>query len=193
MRGPRTGRGGQVAGNRSGDGDEDQGVTLSSAGSHGMNNLPGSGPAWTTGRDEPEVVNCPKRGRTPVQESTDQKVGVRVPPSAPLISQVDGPATIRPGRLLRLLALLALPVEAAASSRRSAYLSMSPGYRCPARFSAVKAHRLGCSRNRSTLAQARTLAFSRSNSSGVMTPRSRRSASLASWSAGLCEPSVSWT
>jgi len=39
----RTGRG-QVAGNRPGDGGEDQGVTLSSArshaGSHGMNNLP---------------------------------------------------------------------------------------------------------------------------------------------------------
>ena len=34
-------------------------------------------------------------------------------------------------------------------------------------------------------AQARTLAFSRSNSSAVMTPRSRRSASLASWSAEL--------
>jgi hypothetical protein len=43
-------------------------------------------------------------------------------------------------------------------------------------------------------AQARILAFSRSNSSGVMTPRSRRSASLASWSAGLaCVPAASWT
>ena len=42
-------------------------------------------------------------------------------------------------------------------------------------------------------AQARILAFSRSNSSAVMTPRSRRSASLASWSAGLCEPAASWT
>jgi len=39
------------------------------------------------------------------------------------------------------------------------------------------------------------LAFSRSNSSGVMTPRSRRSASLASWSAvlvGVPAASVRW-
>jgi len=42
-------------------------------------------------------------------------------------------------------------------------------------------------------AQARILAFSRSNSSAVMTPRSRRSASLASWSAVLCEPAACWT
>ena len=48
--------------------------------------------------------------------------------------------------------------------------------------------RVGC-----VLAQARILAFSRSNSSAVMTPRSRRSASLASWSAELGEPAVSWT
>jgi hypothetical protein len=41
--------------------------------------------------------------------------------------------------------------------------------------------------------EARILAFSRSNSSGVMTPRSRRSASLASWSAELGEPATSWT
>jgi hypothetical protein len=37
-----------------------------------------------------------------------RRLGVRVPPSAPLISQVDGPAMIRPGRLLRLLALFGL-------------------------------------------------------------------------------------
>jgi DNA-binding NarL/FixJ family response regulator len=43
------------------------------------------------------------------------------------------------------------------------------------------------------LAQARIFAFSRSNSSAVMTPRSRRSASLASWSAELCEPAACWT
>ena len=44
------------------------------------------------------------------------------------------------------------------------------------------------------LVQAMILAFSRSNSSGVMTPRSRRSASLASWSAVLvCGPAASWT
>ena len=42
-------------------------------------------------------------------------------------------------------------------------------------------------------AQARIFAFSRSNSSAVMTPRSRRSASLASWSAELCEPAACWT
>ena len=42
-------------------------------------------------------------------------------------------------------------------------------------------------------AQARILAFSRSNSSAVMTPRSRRSASLASWSAELCESAASRT
>ena len=42
-------------------------------------------------------------------------------------------------------------------------------------------------------AQPRILAFSRSNSAAVMTPRSRRSASLASWSAELCEPAASWT
>jgi hypothetical protein len=52
-------------------------------GAMGMNNLPVLRTAWTTGRDEPEVVNCPERGRTPVQESTDLKAGVRVPPSAP--------------------------------------------------------------------------------------------------------------
>ena len=42
-------------------------------------------------------------------------------------------------------------------------------------------------------AQARILAFSRSNSAAVMTPRSRKSASLASWSTVLCEPAASWT
>jgi hypothetical protein len=54
----------------------------------------------------------------------------------------------------------------------------------------------GCLHCRSGLGgaqAARTLAFSRSNSSGVMTPRSRRSASLASWSAEFCEPAASWT
>ncbi len=50
------------------------------------------------------------------------------------------------------------------------------------------AGRSGCG-----LAQARILAFSRSNSSAVMTPRSRRSASLASWSTALCDPAASWT
>ena len=39
---------------------------------------------------------------------------------------------------------------------------------------------------------ARTLAFSRSNSSAVMTPRSRRSASLASWSAEFGSPAACW-
>ena len=55
---------------------------------------------------------------------------------------------------------------------------------------------------RSTLAQvrrtgqaARSLSFSRSNSSAEITPRSRRSASLASWSAGLAGElaAASWT
>ena len=42
-------------------------------------------------------------------------------------------------------------------------------------------------------AQASSLAFSRSNSAAVMTPRSRRSASLASWSAVFPDPAASWT
>ena len=41
--------------------------------------------------------------------------------------------------------------------------------------------------------EARTLAFWRSNSSAVMTPRSRSSASLLSWSAVFPEPAASWT
>ena len=41
--------------------------------------------------------------------------------------------------------------------------------------------------------QARILAFWLSNSCAVMTPRSRRSASLASWSAVLGSPATSWT
>jgi hypothetical protein len=48
--------------------------------------------------------------------------------------------------------------------------------------------RVGC-----YLAQARILAFSRSNSAAVMTPRSRRSASLANWSAELSELAACWT
>jgi hypothetical protein len=41
--------------------------------------------------------------------------------------------------------------------------------------------------------QARILAFSCSNSALVMTPWSRKPASLVSWSAGVCEPAASWT
>jgi hypothetical protein len=41
--------------------------------------------------------------------------------------------------------------------------------------------------------QARILAFSRANSSAEMTPRSRRSASLANWSAELSGPAASLT
>ena len=44
----------------------------------------------------------------------------------------------------------------------------------------------------STFRRRRTLAFSRSNSSAVMTPRSRRSASLASWSAVFGAPAACW-
>jgi hypothetical protein len=39
----------------------------------GMNNFRCSGLERTMRIDEPEVVNCSERGRTPVQESTDQK------------------------------------------------------------------------------------------------------------------------
>jgi hypothetical protein len=42
-------------------------------------------------------------------------------------------------------------------------------------------------------AQARTFAFSRVNSSAEMTPRSRRSASFASWSAEPAGDAASWT
>jgi len=41
--------------------------------------------------------------------------------------------------------------------------------------------------------QVRILAFWLSNSSALMTPLSRRSASLVSWSAVLPEPAASWT
>jgi hypothetical protein len=49
----------------------------SHAGSHTVEQLPGShGPAWTTGREETEVMNRSEQGRTAAQESTDQKVRV---------------------------------------------------------------------------------------------------------------------
>jgi hypothetical protein len=63
----------------------------------------------------------------------------------------------------------------------------------PKRRATARADRIALLPGQIVAAQTRTLAFSRSNSAFVITPRSRRSASLASWSAGVCGSAASWT
>src|SRR5215472_6520169 len=71
--------------------------------------------------------------------TTDQKVGGSSPSErAHVPAGHDPDSAASPSSVLSSGLVLALPVaSAAASSRRSAYLSMSPGYRCPYRSRVV--------------------------------------------------------